>query len=78
MTRYVRFSITVRKDQYDKLQGIENRSQLLRNLIDAHLTGEGIDASLERRLAKVETKIDSVLERFASSGSAKRSAPVSD
>ncbi len=77
MGRYVRFSITVREDQYERLRGVENRSQLLRNLIDAHFAARKVAESLEDRLASVETKIDFVLERFANSSAAKESSAVS-
>jgi len=75
MGRYVRFSITVREDQYKKLRLVENRSQLLRNLIDVHF-GVKAEESLEARLASVETKLNAVLEHFVTPPAGKDAKPV--
>ncbi|MEM2904622.1 MAG: hypothetical protein QW057_04280 [Candidatus Bathyarchaeia archaeon] len=75
MGRFVRFSITVRLDQYEKLRLVENRSQLLRNLIDAHFDGQKAEGSLEERLAGLETKLNSV-EQLITPLAGKRAEPA--
>ncbi len=71
MVKYVRFSITVRDDQYEHMRDVENRSGLIRLLLDQYFKVHDTPLeSLQADVTLVNKKLDLILNSLGTKPSA--------